>query len=205
MRFSPPADLTPFSGFIFDCDGTLVDTMPLHLRAWRHALSRGGANFDFTWELLLKRAGMSLEGTVRALADEFGQELNVEAIASEQRAHFGRLEQEVVPISEVLEFARQLRSHFPLAVASGSSRASVVACLERIGVLDWFDVILTPENVERGKPEPDMFLLAAQLMQVDPQRCLVIEDGAFGIEAARRAGMHCAIVATVDDLGPQHD
>ncbi len=197
MRFSPPVDLSPFSAFIFDCDGTLADTMVIHYEAWKRALGEAGAQFVFTWELFLSRAGMSMEGTVRELGQQFAQEFDEYHVAARQREHFAELEHEVAGIEEVLHFARAVSREFPTAVASGSSKSSVIRTLRRIHVEHLFDVVVTPEDVERGKPFPDMFLLAAQHMRVAPERCLVIEDGVLGIEAARRAGMQCAIVQTV--------
>lgn len=203
MRFAPPLDVSRFSGFIFDCDGTLTDTMVLHFRAWRRALAEGGAHFDFTWEVFLGRAGMSMEATVSELAREFRQELDAAVIAASQRRHFFAMEGEIVAINEVVDFARSLRAQgLPLSVASGSSRASVERSLRRIGAAALFDVVVTPEDVPHGKPDPALFLLAAHRMDVLPGQCLVIEDGALGIEAAKRAGMQCVVVQAA---GPPPD
>lgn len=191
-RFSTPQK--QYDGYIFDCDGTLADSMPLHFAAWQAALHAGGATFEFTWQLFEKRAGMSLEGTVEALAEEFSVTLDPHGVAEIQRRHFAALEREMGPVAEVVAFARQIRGSRPTAVASGSARKNVERTLDLIGVRDLFEVIVTPEDVERGKPHPDMFLLAARKMGVEPQRCLVIEDAHLGFEAARRAGMDYAVV-----------
>jgi HAD superfamily hydrolase (TIGR01509 family) len=194
-RFVPPTDLSPYSAFIFDCDGTLADTMPLHFKAWQAALSQGGASFHFTWELFVSRAGMSMEQTVVELSQQFSVTLNAQMIADHQRAIFLSMETTVKPIDEVLRFARRIAQKFPVAVASGSSRSSVERTLSQIGARELFDVLITPEDVQYGKPHPDMFLLAAQRLSVPPQRRLVLEDGELGFEAARRAQMDYCVVA----------
>lgn len=194
--FAPPQDLTRYKGYIFDCDGTLADTMPMHFLAWKQSLKEGGGTFTFTWELFLSRAGMSMEQTVSELSAQFRCALDYQLIADRQRTLFEELVEEVKPVPEVLSFARLVAETAPVSVASGSIRRSVDRTLRLIGALDLFPVIITPEHVQNGKPAPDMFLLAAEKMQVRPEECLVIEDGVLGIEAAKSAGMDCAIVET---------
>jgi beta-phosphoglucomutase-like phosphatase (HAD superfamily) len=194
-RFTPPPDTDRYSGFIFDCDGTLADTMPAHHLAWQQALREGGATFDFHWDLFVSRAGMSMEGTVLELSEQFSVGLDSVLISRRQRELFGKFSARAEPVHEVLEFARLVAQRAPVSVASGSSRTDVLRSLEIIGAKDLFSVVITPEDVTRGKPAPDMFLLASDRMGVAAADCLVIEDSKFGIEAARRAGMDYAVVA----------
>lgn len=174
---------------IFDCDGTLVDTMPLHHKAWQASFDQFGAPFQFTWELFTRRAGLTLEETVLELNQEFGCSLPATEVAAAQRLEYLRLSVNIQPIVHVVQFARALAPRYPLAVASGSSRPTVVDALTKISLLDLFQVIVTPADVTRGKPAPDMFLVAAAQLGVPPNRCLVVEDGAPGLRAARSAGM----------------
>lgn len=174
---------------IFDCDGTLVDTMPLHHLAWQASFELFNAPFQFTWELFVRRAGMTLEETVLELNREFGCHLPANEVAAAQRAEFRRQSAAIQPIQHVAEFARALAPKYPLAVASGSSRATVEDALTRTSLVGLFQTIVTPIDVANGKPAPDMFLLAASRLSVQPRRCLVVEDGALGLEAARAAGM----------------
>jgi beta-phosphoglucomutase-like phosphatase (HAD superfamily) len=190
-----------YAGYIFDCDGTLADTMPLHHRAWREALRAGGAAFDFHWDLFMSRAGMTLERTVAELAEQFRVELHAETIAVTQRRRFLELESGVLPITDVVAFARRMASTHPISVASGSLRPHVERTLAHIGARDLFEVIVTPEDVTHGKPDPEMFLLAAERMGVPPSQCLVFEDADLGIEAARRAGMASVRVTPARPLG----
>ena len=191
--FTLPA--VEYGAFIFDCDGTLADTMPVHQAAWIHALRKHGANFEFGWELFMSRAGKSIELTVSELNEQFGLALDPAQVAADQRAHFETLAGGVLAFEEVVTFARERAAKgFPVSVASGGDAPTVHRTLRTIGVSDLFSVVVTVEDVEQGKPAPDMFLLAAQRMGVAPERCLVFEDSLLGITAAERAGMGVVLV-----------
>jgi HAD superfamily hydrolase (TIGR01509 family) len=183
-----------FGGFIFDCDGTLADSMPLYHRAWRRALAAHGASFDFTWELFMSRAGMSTALTVEGLNLEFGTTLETVSIEACQHAEYLALIEEVEPIAAIVEVARKYFGKLPMSVASGGARPLVERTLELIGVKELFPVVVVAADVPRGKPEPDIFLLAAERMGVPPAACLVFEDGEPGLVAARRAGMQAVLV-----------
>jgi beta-phosphoglucomutase-like phosphatase (HAD superfamily) len=185
-----------YSAFIFDCDGTLADSMPLHQRAWIRAFEQHGATLDFTWERFMSRAGKTLELTVTELNAEFGMNLDPALVAQAQRAEYDALALGVQPILEVVQFAReQARAGRPVSVASGGDARTVRQTLSTIGALDLFSVIVTAEDVVHGKPAPDLFLLAAERMGVAPEACLVFEDSLLGITAAERAGMGAVLVS----------
>jgi beta-phosphoglucomutase-like phosphatase (HAD superfamily) len=187
-----------YGAFIFDCDGTLADTMPVHHIAWVHALSKHGATFDFNWDLFMSRAGKTIELTVAELNEQFGLELDPARVAADQRAHFDSLAAGVLALESVVAFARDRASAgFPVSVASGGDALTVQRTLRTIGVSDLFPVVVTAEDVLRGKPAPDLFLLAAERMGVPAAQCLVFEDGLLGIEAAERAGMGAVLVRRV--------
>jgi len=187
-----------YSAFIFDCDGTLADTMPIHQTAWIHALRQHGATFEFGWDLFMSRAGKTLERTVAELNEQFGTSLDPLRVAADQRAHFDSLAGGVLALENVVAFARaRAREGFPLSVASGGDAPTVLRTLRQIGVSDLFPVVVTAEDVEHGKPAPDLFLLAAQRMGVAPEQCLVFEDSLLGITAAERAGMGSVLVRRV--------
>lgn len=195
MRFTPPS--RAYSGYIFDCDGTLVDSMPLHFRAWRTAFRRHGASFEFDWALFVSRAGMPLEQTVEALNVQFATVLDPKRVVEVQLSTYRELIAEVRAIDPVVAFAREVAARAKVAVASGGQRAEVEQSLRNIGVLDVFDVIVAGNEVARGKPDPEILLRCAARMNVAPEDCLVIEDGELGIEAARRAGMDWVRVETI--------
>ena len=185
-----------YSAFIFDCDGTLADSMPLHQQAWISALRRYGATLDFGWELFMSRAGKTVELTVAELNAEFGLTLDPALVAAAQRAEFDALAVGVKPLDEVVAYARErARAGCPVSVASGGDAPTVRRTLRTIGVTDLFPIVVTAEEVAHGKPAPDLFLLAAERMGVAPADCLVFEDSLLGITAAERAGMGAVLVA----------
>ena len=185
-----------YSAFIFDCDGTLADSMPLHQQAWISALRRYGATLDFGWELFMSRAGKTIELTVSELNAEFGLALDPALVSAAQRAAFDALAVGVQPLAEVVAFARnRAQAGYPVSVASGGDAVTVHRTLRTIGVSDLFPIVVTAEEVEHGKPAPDLFLLAAERMGVAPADCLVFEDSLLGITAAERAGMGAVLVS----------
>jgi HAD superfamily hydrolase (TIGR01509 family) len=190
--FEPPA--RDYGGYIFDCDGTLADSMVVHHRAWLAALSAHGATFEFGWELFTSRAGMTLPNTVRELNAQFGLALDPESVTLRQRREYERYLASVQPIHEVVALALSVARSRPVSVASGGERQMVRRTLELIGLGQTFPVVVTAEDVTHGKPAPDMFLLAAERMGVAPADCVVFEDSVLGLEAARRAGMDSVLV-----------
>lgn len=187
----PPGD---FGGFIFDCDGTLADSMPLYHRAWQRALLAQGATFDFSWDLFMSRAGMSTALTVEGLNASFGTALDAKSVEAIQHAEYLLLIDGVQPIEAVVAVAREYAGKLPMSVASGGTRPLVERTLELIGVRDLFPVVVVAADVPKGKPEPDIFLLAAKKMGVEPERCLVFEDGVPGLIGAERAGMKSVLI-----------
>ncbi len=183
-----------YGGYIFDCDGTLADSMVVHHRAWLAALTQHGATIDFTWDLFTSRAGMTLPNTVRELNAQFGLSLDPESVTTSQRLEYERFLPTVQPIADVVELARRVAQVRPVSVASGGERSVVTRTLELIGLGQTFPVVVTAEDVVHGKPAPDMFLLAAEKMGVSPADCVVFEDAVLGLEAARRAGMAAVLV-----------
>ena len=186
---------TPFSACIFDCDGTLVDSMPLHLEAWRAALEKHGFPPEqFTLKMHHEVAGMPGTAIVRKLNAEFGCNLPPEQVEIDKIEWYMAHHSEVQPIVPVVEYARSMHGKMPLAVASGSDAVIVHESLRAIGIFELFETIVTPADVALGKPAPDMFLLAAKRMGVPPEECLVFEDGLLGIQAAHAAGMKTVFI-----------
>jgi beta-phosphoglucomutase family hydrolase len=183
-----------FAGYIFDCDGTLVDTMPLHFRAWERALQRAGLRGDLSEELFYSLGGMPTVKVARVFADHYGLSLDVDRVFHEKEALFLEMQSEMKVIAPVVNFARNLHGRAPMSVASGGPKPVVKKTLELMGLDDLFPVVVTPEDVMHGKPSPEMFLLAAKLMGVPPERCLVFEDAGPGFEAAIAAGMQHVVV-----------
>ena len=184
----------PFRAFIFDCDGTLVDSMPLHYLAWVESLAHHAAPFDFTEDLFYSYAGVREQDVVKILNERHGSEIDPDSVAHRKSEIFHRTIPQVQRVEPVASLARQRHGTLPMAVASGSEEPTVRACLEATGLLHLFDTIVTPKDVKRGKPAPDMFLLAAERMGVEPEHCLVFEDGNSGLKAAKAAGMQAVFI-----------
>lgn len=184
----------PFAAYIFDCDGTLVDSMPIHYVCWIEALRLNGADYPFTEEEFYSYAGVPEADTVRILNELHGVNIDPEAVVRSKAELFLKRIPEIQRINPVADYAIKLHGKFPISVASGSESHIVHACLGNTGLLDLFPIIITPEKVKRGKPAPDMFLLAAERMGVEPKDCLVFEDGRSGLEAAAAAGMEAVFI-----------
>jgi HAD superfamily hydrolase (TIGR01509 family) len=176
------------AGLIFDCDGTLADTMPAHYKAWIALLSR--FNIPFPEPRFYAMGGMPTASIIRVLADEVGVVVtDVDAMVLEKERSFLTFLEAVAPIEPVLEIARRYRGKLPMAVASGGYRDTITRTLDRVGIRDWFDTMVTAEDTPRHKPDPDVFLEAARRLNAEAARCVVFEDTDIGLEAARRAGM----------------
>ena len=188
-----------FAGYIFDCDGTLADTMPLHYRAWQRLLKENGG--DFPEALFYTLGGKTTESIVELLNERNGLKIDVHAGSARKEEYYLELIAEVQAIEPVLLIARQMRGRVPMAVASGGYRKYVELTLEAIGVKEWFDAIVCAEDYARGKPHPDPFLEAARRLHVPPEDCVVFEDSPAGVEAARAAGMACVFVPSAPVLG----
>ena len=172
---------------LFDCDGTLVDTMPIHIEAWQAVLADQGV--DLPKQFIDRHAGRPTESIVQHINVEFGVDLVPKTIAAEKQARFLARIDEVRPVEVVIATARQHHARLAMAVVSGSVRKVVMASLNTIQAADLFSVIVTADDPVAAKPSPDVYLEAARRLGVPPQKCHVFEDGDTGITAAREAGM----------------
>jgi beta-phosphoglucomutase-like phosphatase (HAD superfamily) len=172
---------------IFDCDGTLADTMPVHYRAWLGILAELGATLPevtfYAW------GGVPTREIARRIVAMNGLSVDPLALATRKEQAFVDELGGVLPVDKVIAVARARKDEVPMAVASGGYRDVVEMTLEKLGILGWFRAIVTAEDTTRHKPEPDVFLEAARRLGVPPEACTVYEDSDIGIEAARRAGM----------------
>ncbi len=169
--------------------------MPAHYQAWIEILRPYGITFPEA--RFYAMGGMPTGKILTLLFAETGKVPDVDALTKEKEAAFIAKAAEIRPIEKVVEVARQARGKTPMAVASGGHRHMVELTLRRIGILDWFPVLVAAEDTVRHKPEPDVFLEAARRLGVSPVECVVYEDTDLGIEAARRAGMRWVDVRTL--------
>lgn len=185
LRWTPPPGIR---GLIFDCDGTLADTMPAHHRAWVAMLEPHG--IPFPEPRFYAMGGMPTAQIIRVLAADAGVAVHdVEAMVHEKERLFLQMLDAVAPIAPVVAIANAWRGTLPMAVASGGYRDVVGRTLDRLQLRSWFQAMVTAEDTARHKPEPDVFLEAARRLAVPPAACVVFEDTELGLEAARRAGM----------------
>jgi len=163
--------------------------MPAHFDAWCEALALYGAGGVFKEDVFFAMGGRPTHDIVVELNDEYDLHLDPEAVALAKREAFLKRIHTVQVIDEVAAFARLWRGKVPMAIASGGSRMVVEKLLHAVGISDWFDEVVTAEDVTEGKPAPEIFLHAARLLGVNATKCLALEDAPSGILAARRAGM----------------
>jgi len=183
-------------GLIFDCDGTIADTMPLHYEAWVAALRDHGA--EFPEALFYEMAGIPTARIVQILNERHGYQMPVQETADHKESLYVALMDRVEPIEPVVALVRGYAGKLPMAVATGATRAICSKTLRSLHLLDHFQAIVTADDVAHGKPAPDIFLEAARRLGVAPERCYAFEDGELGLQAARAAGM------VAIDIRPMH-
>lgn len=184
ITFEIPASI---QGLIFDCDGTLTDSMPVHYLAWKQMFDQH--EIAFTEERFYSLGGVPSDKIIAELSEEHGKTVAVAEAAHEKEQLFVDLIAQVLPVQRVVDLAREQKGHRKLAVASGGYRWVIDKQLNHIGLGDWFDAIVTAEDTPRHKPHPDVFFEAARQLGVPAEACLVFEDADLGVEAANRAGM----------------
>jgi beta-phosphoglucomutase family hydrolase len=174
-------------GLVFDCDGTIADTMPLHYEAWVQAL--GEHKVEFPEALFYEMAGIPSARIVEILNQRHGHNLAVQATADYKEELYVRLIPRVRPIDPVVKLIEQYTGKLPMAVATGGTRAICTKTLGALNLLNHFQQIVTADDVLHGKPAPDIFLEAARRIGVPPTQCVAFEDADLGVQAARDAGM----------------
>lgn len=179
---------------IFDCDGTLVDSAPVYLRAWAEGLAASGKALDEAW--YRARYGLSEQVLMEAFEQAHGVRLDRAAVVSHMRAAYFTNITALTECPAITAIVRREHGRIPLAVASGGPGAIVRASLEHLGLTPFFDAIVSLDEVGVPKPAPDLFLHAAGCLGVAPEDCLVFEDSDTGLIAAQRAGMHAVDVRT---------
>jgi beta-phosphoglucomutase-like phosphatase (HAD superfamily) len=185
-----------FSGYIFDLDGTLADTMPLHYLAWDRAMRNAGLEGKLDENYFYALGGVPSRRVAELLGVHHGLKLDPVRVYKDKEAVFMGSLQKLELIGPVVDYARKVSKVRPVALASGGTRDVVHSTLAKTGLAPLFPIVVTADDVEHGKPAPDMFLLAARRMGVAPGGCLVFEDGQPGIRAAEAAGMKWVFVAS---------
>ena len=181
-------------GLIFDLDGTVANTMQNHFVAWRKAVLPYG--IDFNANLFMSLTGMPRIATIVKLNELFGTAMNPNEVGNVKSTHFKTLVDLTKEISIVADVVRKYHTILPMSVGTGSTRSGAKETLEIVNMQQYFDIVITSDDIVNPKPHPETFLKCADLMGVHPHDCVVFEDGILGIQAAEEAGM---MVVDVND------
>lgn len=182
-----PIPVGDFRAYLFDCDGTIADSMPLHYIAWTKALAEWNCPFDET--LFYAWGGKPPVEIISTLNQMHGLNMPVAIVAEHKENEYFSLLPTLKPVPEVLEHINAMRGELPFAVVSGSTRESITKTLTAVHLLDRFPTLVGSEDYRRSKPAPDCFLVGASRLGIAPEHCLVFEDTDMGIQAATAAGM----------------
>jgi HAD superfamily hydrolase (TIGR01509 family) len=182
-------------GLVFDCDGTLADTMPLHWRAWQIITERHGLHFPI--DRFYASGGIPSRDILKELAKEQHKSLDHIAVAHEKENTYLETLPQVKPVHAVVQIAMENYGKIPMAVASGGSQDIICMVLDHLKIKHLFGAIVTSEMVVNQKPAPDIFLEAARRIGVEPKNCRAYEDTDLGLRAIRSAGMDAVDVRTL--------
>lgn len=172
---------------IFDLDGTLSNSLPVHMATWNKV---GEVyKFKFDPQIMLEMTGRATIEFARRVVAQYGLSADPQEIVKLKQQSFWDMSELLEPVDEIVSIVKKYYGKLPLAVGTGASRKSTEVQLKELGIEKYFDVIVTADDVTRHKPNPDTFLKCAELMGVPPEKCQVFEDGDLGIEAAKTAGM----------------
>ena len=185
-------------GLIFDLDGTLADTMPVHFVAYQNILGKYGV--DYSAKMFLELAGVPAVETIKRINEVYGTALNAEEVGHEKEAEYERMMHEMKPIDAVVDLVKQYHGKLPIAVGTGGYTRLAWKTLEIIGLKDYIEILVSANDVQNPKPHPETFLRCAKQMGIAPKDCQVFEDGEPGMQAARSAGMMATLVTDYYDV-----
>jgi beta-phosphoglucomutase family hydrolase len=181
-----------YKALIFDMDGTLVDSMPLHLAAWQQTAQEFGFVCDREW--LYARGGVPSRKIAALIAHEQQVDLDTEAVARSKTGHYVAMIEKATPFPAMVELVTRAAGRLPMAIGTGSLHSNAERILQQSGLGQYIHTVVAADDVSVHKPAPDTFLLAAQQLGIEPTDCLVFEDTVIGREAALAAGMDCVMV-----------
>ncbi len=187
--------MTPLQAVLWDLDGVLVDSAQYHYEAFRQLMAENGR--DFTEGDFQRTFGMRNDAILRQLLGDLSPEREEQLALRKEELFRAGIAGRVRPLPGAAELVERLRSaRVPQAIVSSAPRANIDLIVRSLGMEGWFPVIVSGEDVKRGKPDPEGFLTAAERLGVPVDACVVLEDAPEGVAAARAAGMRCVGVAT---------
>ncbi|MDD2304797.1 MAG: HAD-IA family hydrolase [Prolixibacteraceae bacterium] len=172
---------------IFDLDGTLSDSLPVHIASWNAVCEKLNCTFDE--RILVEMTGAPTLSFAERIKREQNLEITAEELVVLKQQEFWKNINQIKPHDAVIDLMKSAHGKIPMAVGTGASRTSAMLQMKELGIDQLFDFIVTADDVDRHKPEPDTFLKCAELMGVEPKYCQVFEDGELGMQAAQTAGM----------------
>jgi HAD superfamily hydrolase (TIGR01509 family) len=192
-------DINPKAkALIFDLDGTLADTMPIHFQAYKNVLKNFG--IDIIPDVFISLAGIPAVGTIRKLNEIYRTQMNAEEVGQLKEEEYEKIMHKMKAVEPVVELVERYFGKLPMAVGTGGYKRLSWKTMNILGLDKYFDILVSNEDVERPKPFPDTFLRCAELMNIDPAVCEVFEDGVLGIQAAKDAGMMATLVSDYYDI-----
>lgn len=184
--------------FLFDLNGTVIDDMHYHAKAWYHVLN-DDLNANLTWdEVKVQMYGKNGEVLARIFGEGYFPEDEVEKLSKEKER---RYQEEYRPHLKLISgldnfLAMAKEHHIEMAIASAAIPFNIDFVLDNLGIRHYFNAIVSAADVTKSKPHPETFLKAAQLLGAKPTDCIVFEDAPKGVEAAQNAGMQCVVITT---------
>lgn len=185
-------DLTRYSTIVFDMDGTLIDSMGAHIKAWQLTCEFFGYPFDAAYMHGL--GGVPTRQTVVLLNEQFQMDLSPDEVAKKKREHWLSLDDKPSVIEQTCAVLKHYHGTLKMGIGTGAERPHALDLLEKTGLDKFVSTLVTASDVNHGKPHPETFLTVAQLLGSEPSQCVVFEDTQIGFEAATRAGMDCILV-----------
>jgi len=182
IKVSPEA-----KALIFDLDGTLSDSLPVHVETWNKIGEKYG--FVFNPKIVHEMTGRPTIEFARRVVEQYKLSADPADIVKQKQTSFWKLAHLLQPVEEVVSIVKNYYGKLPMAVGTGASRKSAEIQLKALGITEYFDAIVSADDVTSHKPSPDTFLECARLMNVEPEFCQVFEDGDLGIAAAKKGGM----------------
>ncbi len=179
-------------GLIFDLDGTLADSMPVHFMAYKNILI--GYGIDFCPDLFATLAGIPALDTIRKLNEMYGTDMNPVEVGAQKEKEYEKIMYKMKPIEPVVELVKKYYGKLPISVGTGGNKRLAWKTLEILDLDKYFNILVSAEDVTLPKPDPETFLKCAEKMGVKPSDCQVFEDGEPGIKAATSAGMMFTLV-----------